>query len=591
MSTQLVETWLAHQCSSIPGVKSGVIAIPVENSSDRLVIHWPRQEKPVEHLVNGLKNVLKHHRPLIQVASNQKTSRTAHGVIGAPIQLNETSFAAASLSLVNADDEKAKLALKQLLQALSELRQSLKNETDEQTNHVTLSHVTQLLATSLEIHGFEQSALATCNELASRMGCERVSLSYRKKHSSELIALSNTTELKSSRELVRSLLTVMDEAIDQRASITYNKHAAEDRFITLAHRLFSRDHGNHNLTTVPLVSHDEIVGALLFEKKADSIFTKAEATALENLSCFLAPVFSMKYALERPFSQRFKTGIGEFLNNLKTGKNWLAKTVAAAIVGLLIVAALPISTYQIGAPALLEGAVQRSITAPVDGFIKRALAKPGDIVGENEVIALLDDEDLLLEKQKLTSRLAQLQSSFSTAMAKRDLSAVATGRAEVQEIEAELALLQQQLERTQITAPFSGEIIEGDLFQSLGAPVRRGDVMMTLAPVNDYRVIFHVEESDIDEIKKGFSGALALASNPSQKHAIVVKRVTPLATVKEGKNVFEVEASLKGKPQTTFRPGMEGVVKIDIGERSLLWISLHSSWEWLRLKAWKWLGV
>ena len=36
------------------------------------------------------------------------------------------------------------------------------------------------------------------------------------------------------------------------------------------------------------------------------------------------------------------------------------------------------------------------------------------------------------------------------------------------------------------------------------------------------------------------------------------------------------------------RPGVEGVGKIDVGERRLLWIGVHDIIDWLRLKLWAW---
>ena len=50
---------------------------------------------------------------------------------------------------------------------------------------------------------------------------------------------------------------------------------------------------------------------------------------------------------------------------------------------------------------------------------------------------------------------------------------------------------------------------------------------------------------------------------------------------------FRVEARLDGL-HTGLRPGMDGVAKIDIGERSLLWIWTHSALEWLRMAWWAW---
>jgi hypothetical protein len=35
------------------------------------------------------------------------------------------------------------------------------------------------------------------------------------------------------------------------------------------------------------------------------------------------------------------------------------------------------------------------------------------------------------------------------------------------------------------------------------------------------------------------------------------------------------------------RPGMEGVAKIDIGRRRLIWIWTHSLFDWLRVWTWQ----
>jgi len=40
----------------------------------------------------------------------------------------------------------------------------------------------------------------------------------------------------------------------------------------------------------------------------------------------------------------------------------------------------------------------------------------------------------------------------------------------------------------------------------------------------------------------------------------------------------------------TLRPGMDGVAKVHVGERKLVWIWTHSLFDWLRLNIWSWLG-
>ena len=76
--------------------------------------------------------------------------------------------------------------------------------------------------------------------------------------------------------------------------------------------------------------------------------------------------------------------------------------------------------------------------------------------------------------------------------------------------------------------------------------------------------------------------------HPGKPLPLVVERVTPVATADDGRNFFRVEARLEG-PTPALRPGMEGVAKIEVGERRLIWIWTHSLVDWLRLWIWTWL--
>jgi HlyD family secretion protein len=130
-------------------------------------------------------------------------------------------------------------------------------------------------------------------------------------------------------------------------------------------------------------------------------------------------------------------------------------------------------------------------------------------------------------------------------------------------------------------------VIKGDLSQALGAPVQRGDALLTLAPAERYRLIVEVDERDIASIHVGQAGQLALASSAGDTLGFVVERVTPVATVREGRNAFAVEARLAAAAPL-LRPGLEGVAKIDAGERSAAWIWGHRVTDWLRLALWSW---
>jgi multidrug efflux pump subunit AcrA (membrane-fusion protein) len=145
--------------------------------------------------------------------------------------------------------------------------------------------------------------------------------------------------------------------------------------------------------------------------------------------------------------------------------------------------------------------------------------------------------------------------------------------------------VEQLLARARLSAPFDGIVIKGDLGLSLGAPVERGEALLTIAPRDQYRVVVEIDESDIAAIHPGQQGRLALSASPTDTLPISVTRVTAVAAVHDGHNTFEVEARLH-PGAVPLRPGLQGIAKIETGTRALGWIWTHRLTDWLRLAVW-----
>jgi len=158
----------------------------------------------------------------------------------------------------------------------------------------------------------------------------------------------------------------------------------------------------------------------------------------------------------------------------------------------------------------------------------------------------------------------------------------------VQQAEAQMNLLAEQLARAQISAPFEGLVVSGDLHQSLGAGVKRGQVLFEISPLNAYRVVLEVDEVDIGNVAIGHTGTLLLSSIPGEEYPFTINQLTPIVVSREGRSYFRVEALL-GRTSERLRPGMEGVAKIDAGRRKLVWIGTHKLIDWLRLTLWSWI--
>ncbi len=84
----------------------------------------------------------------------------------------------------------------------------------------------------------------------------------------------------------------------------------------------------------------------------------------------------------------------------------------------------------------------------------------------------------------------------------------------------------------------------------------------------------------------GQKGSLITNALPDEPFTFVVDKLTPIAEAKAGRNSFRVEGLLT-ENSDRLRPGMEGVAKIDIGRRRLIWIWTHSLIDWLRIWAWQ----
>jgi multidrug efflux pump subunit AcrA (membrane-fusion protein) len=146
-----------------------------------------------------------------------------------------------------------------------------------------------------------------------------------------------------------------------------------------------------------------------------------------------------------------------------------------------------------------------------------------------------------------------------------------------------------EIGRSELLAPFGGIVVSGDLSQALGAPVERGQVLFEIAPLDAYRVVLQVDEQQVADVRAGQSGELLLTSLPGEQYPFTVKTVTPVNIAKEGRNLFRVEAPLDLRPDGRLRPGMEGVGKVTVDERRLIWIWTREFSTWLKRKVWAWM--
>jgi len=432
---------------------------------------------------------------------------------------------------------------------------------------------------------FTTAAAALCNTLSRRLACSRVSLGLRRHQVTRLMAVSNSVAKRHEGEEFLAIATAMDEAVDQHASLSLPIDPGAQPHITLAHAELARRTGGACLLTLPLAA----AGAITLERPAGKPFSPEETRQLEQLVSLTGPLLLLKWEVDRPLPQRLGDVLGAFWGKLRgPGHTTLKVSVAGALGALLLLAFLPVD-YRIAAPIRLEGEVQRVLAAPDNGFIQKVHVRPGDSVQAGQVLVELAREDLMLELRRWQSELARHNNGYAAAMSSGDRAQLAVSLSQMQEAQAQIELVQGQLQRAQLHAPFAGVVISGDLSQSLGAPVQRGNVSLTVAPGAGRRLILEVDEQDITHVQPGQTGEFAVKALPGRSFDFKVARISPVAGNRDGRNFFEVEAGIPNAA-VELRPGLEGVAKIDVGSRSPAWIVSHRAINWLRLTLWRWLG-
>jgi len=378
----------------------------------------------------------------------------------------------------------------------------------------------------------------------------------------------------------------MYEAIEQDCSILYPQ-TNDAVLLSRCHAVLADEHGSGSILTVPFGGQGKVNGAVLIERSSDNMFDQKTREYFEQVVAMIGPILAVRRRDEQWLPLKVSHSIKQLLSKIFGPGHVYLKFGLIIVTFCALFLAFMSGEYRVTGKARLEALIQRVVVAPQDGYIAGVNVRPGDLVQKGKILGDLDDKDLELERRKWSSQLEQLLSEHRDALARHDRSKVGIINAKILQARARLNLVREQLARTRLTAPFDGLIVSGDLSQSLGAPVERGQVLFTIAPLDAYRVILKVDERDIGDIRKGQPGSLVLSGMPGHSLPFTVNKITPVSKVEEGRNFFQVEAGIKEKSDL-LRPGMEGVAKIDIDRRKLLWIWTHRLIDWLRLSLWSW---
>jgi len=581
-------SWLSLQVSMMKNVSRGVVVLgPAERGPFVPAAVWPEGDAMPTALSQTAESAMAGRKGTVHCFSQDEQTNSRSSQLAYPLIIDSRLFGVVALEFSNYSDAELQAAMRQLQWGCSWFEAYFRRsqQSGSAPHGEQLSQLLELTATTLENKRFRAAAIAIVTELAVQFDCDRVGLGFRKGRHTKIVALSHSAQFGKKTNLARAISGAMDEAIDQLDTVLYP--ADDERLVTRAHGLLAEVGNAKSICTVIISSGDDVLGALSFERSDDNPFDNEAIQHLEHTAALLGPVLEMKRRDDRFLITKAADSFRDLVMKLVGPKHYVAKLVGLLLILLSGFLYTADGDYRVTAEAALEGSVQRVMVAPINGYILEAQTRAGDVVKEGEVLFSIDDRDLRLEYLKWASQKEQIDRRYRDALAVRNPSEVNIFKAQLDQAEAELELLKQQIARTKVTAPFDGVIVSGDLSQRLGAPVSRGEALLNIAPLNEYRVALQVDERQISEITKGQQGHLVLKALPQEKFPFVIESIMPVSEATEGQNRFLVEAQIT-QGMELLRPGMEGSAKVMIDRRKLSWIWTHDLVEWVKLWFWHW---
>lgn len=449
----------------------------------------------------------------------------------------------------------------------------------------------QSLTRAAHYKTLHEFAFAITNNLRSRIACEMVALSAIRNSRAQLLSISGLDEVKPRSPGVVSMRQAMEECFDSGRTIVFQRDDDwNDSRRTRQHRLhkrWSECAGNASVASIPMMDGDHVVGVVSLRRRSDRPFNEEDIVAIEEM---LRP-YGAALGL---VSRATRTLTAHTRDSINAGALWLVKPGGWGPKVLLLLAALFIAWLTLGTiphrvttPCVVAAGSVRHLAAPFEARIGEVLVSEGDFVRAGDVLCRLDTRDLELERARLNSELGAIAIEINQAVALSDVAAAQLAQARRNVILSQLHLAERRIADATLTAPRDGLVIRGDLSRRIDEIVPQGEPLFELAPIDEIELELLAPETAITHIQDGLPGAFASDARPDHPIDLTIARIAPASEIRDGRNVFVIHADLDiNSNEEWLRIGMQGVAKVDAGDRAVWWVLAHRVVDQVRMRLW-----
>lgn len=375
------------------------------------------------------------------------------------------------------------------------------------------------------------------------------------------------------------LEAAMFEALMQGEAVMFPPAAEGPRHALLAHRQFQAATSAGRLISTPLRTEEGTChGALVIVEREARLPCQRVVRFLTAAEPRIAAGLSLLQRAERKGIERTVARLRSFSGN-KLGRVVLGAVLAAT---LLMCVPLP---YKVKARCELRPLRHRYVAAPFDGPLDECFVEPGDLVQAGQVLARLDGREIRLSLAEVASNRNRAAKERDMHRANREYGAAEMARLQMEAFEARRELLEFRGQNLEIRSPSDGVVVSGDWSKSEGVPLKTGETMFEIAPLDRMIVEVAIPEEDITHVAQNQRVSVRLDAYAGETWSGRLLRVHPASEVLDGEHIFIGEVELANE-DLRLRPGMRGRVRIATPVKPLGWNLFHKPWnrlvEWLR---------
>ncbi len=527
-------------------------------------------------------------KPLVRLL--EAAGGANHAVIGVPV-----STVAAGTGAIVAIRESSSLAdARERLQDLAGLARLFTLAADslcERLQHRdTTSSRLSVLSRSTSYDSVTQYCYAVANGLRVELDADLVAMGLVNHQSVQLGCISGLDEFDSNSPGSRLICESMEEAVDAGRTICVQGQCANESDVhSDGHpltRRWQQTVPDATVASVPLLnSAGNCIGVISVQGRSGCTITSSQLQTITGLTESLVAAVGLMKSGHRSLLRHAFDSAAE-CKRAVLGRLRVQSVIAVAVIfAITCWMAFGVTDYVVRTPCTVMAAHTRQLATPAEAVLSEVLVRPGDIVEKGQLLAVLDTHMLEGERERAEAELRAAEIQVVTAAREGIPSLIGRAVSRRDIADTELKWIDQRLVQSQVLSPFRGQIISDDLSERTGELLPMGELLFEIVPDGELAVQLELPESTLAFVESGQPGSFSLNAYPGLAQECHVSRIEPEAMPGMSGNVVTGVATIQDQP-TWLRPGMQGVVLINTGERPVWWTWLHRTIGFINYEVW-----